>query len=111
MGEISLEDTLDKKIEQRMNARQREFYYIQGSAPDAKQRMRSFLLGPYSDYAKADSIANSKRLTSYTIINLETSDLGRASQIIKARRLHNGVDISEIFNRTRHKGVGVEDTI
>lgn len=104
-------DDLDKRLEQRMNSRTRENYYIQGSAPDGKGRMRSFLLGPYPDYDRANKVAESKRLTSFEIISLETSDLGRASQIIKARRLHNGVDISKIFERTRHKGVGVEDTI
>jgi hypothetical protein len=105
------EEKLDQKLEQRMNSRNREFWYIQGSSPDLKGRMRSFLLGPYNEYAKADAIANSKRLTSYSIINLETSDLGKASQVIKARRLHSGTDISQIFERTRHKNVGQADTI
>jgi hypothetical protein len=105
-----LDDILDKKVEQRMNSRNREHYYIQGSAEDKHHRMRSFLLGPYSDYAKADAVANSKRLTSYEIINLETSDLGKASQVIKARRLHSGVDMAAIFERTKHTGVG-NDTI
>lgn len=103
-----IDELIDKRMERRMSSRQHEYFYIQGSASDSKGRMRSFLLGPYSDYEKANKIAESKRLSSYTIIPLETSDLARASQVIKARRLHSGVDISEIFNRTKHKGVGDE---
>lgn len=103
------DDFFDKKLEQKMTRRQREFWYIQGSAPDNKGRMRSFLLGPYSDSQKANEIANSKRLTSFTVLNLETSDLGRASQILKARKLQGGSNIGDVFDRLRHKGVG--DTI
>lgn len=100
------DDFLDKKIEQKMTRRQREFWYIQGSAPDNKNRMRSFLLGPYSDSQKANEIANSKRLTSFTVINLETSDLGKASQILKARKLQGGSNISDVFDRLKHRNVG-----
>jgi hypothetical protein len=94
---------IDKKIEQKLNRRQHAFFYIQGSAPDKKGRMRGFLLGPYGDSAMATSIASAKRMTSYTVIELETSDLGRASQILKARRLHGNSDISEVFERMKHK--------
>jgi hypothetical protein len=100
------DDFLEKKIEQRMTRRQREFWYIQGSAPDNKGRMRSFLLGPYSDSQKASEISSSKRLTSSNILCLPTADLGKASQILKARKLQGNSSISDVFDRLKHKGVG-----
>lgn len=106
-----LDEMIDKKMERRMMARQHTYFYIQGSASDGKGRMRQFLLGPYSDYEKASHVAESKRLTSFEVIALETSDVQRASQVIKARRLHGGANISEVFERTKHKGVGAEDSL
>jgi hypothetical protein len=102
------DDFLDKKIEQRMTRRQRAFWYLQGSAPDSKDRMRSFLLGPYSDSSTANNIARAKSLTNFTVIELPTSDLGKASQILKARRLHGNSSMSEVFDRLKHKGVGTD---
>ena len=103
---LDIDKRIDNRIEQRMTRRQRAFWYIQGSAEDAKGRMRSFLLGPYSDSQKANEIASSKRLSSFSVLELDTSDLGRASQILKARKLHGGSDISGVFDRIKHTGVG-----
>jgi len=108
MGELDLDDKLDKRIE-RMNSRQRSFYYISGSASDNKNRMRSFLLGPYSDYEKASSVAESKRLTSFEIFEMSSSDLGKVSQVLKARRLHSGASIGDVFEKLKHKRVGQEE--
>ena len=100
------DDFLDKKIEQRMTRRQREFWYFQGSAPDNKGRMRSFLLGPYSDSQKANEIIGLKRLASASVFALETSDLGRASQILKARKLQGNSSVADVFDRLKHRNVG-----
>lgn len=100
------EDKLDKRLEQRMNSRQREFYYLVGSAPDKSGKMKSFLLGPYSDYEKATQVAESKRLTSFSVENFNSSDLSRVGQILKARRLHGGTPMAEIFERVKHRNVG-----
>jgi hypothetical protein len=100
------DNLIDRKLEQRMTRRQRAFWYIQGSAPDRNGKMRSFLLGPYSDSQKANEIASSKRLSAFSILELDTSDLSRASQILKARKLHSGSDITGVFDRLKHKGVG-----
>jgi hypothetical protein len=111
-NELDLENNLDKRLEQRMNSRNRSFYYLAGSSPDHRGRMKSFLLGPYGDYDQANRVAESKKLTSFTIENLETSDLGRAGQILKARRLHGGSSMADIFERVKHRNVGQpENTI
>jgi hypothetical protein len=109
-NELDVDNVLDKKIEQRVNSRSHTFYYLVGSAPDKSGRMKSFLLGPYSDYEKATQIAESKRLSSYTVENFSSSDLSRVGQILKARRLHSGASMADIFERVKHKSVG-EDTI
>lgn len=103
---LDIDKKVDNRIEQRMTRRQRAFWYIQGSAEDKNHKMRSFLLGPYGDSQRANDVAKSKRLVSFSIIELDTSDLGRASQILKARKLHGGSDISDVFDRLKHKGVG-----
>jgi hypothetical protein len=105
------EEKLDQKLEQRMNSRNREYYYLVGSAPDRSGKMKSFLLGPYPDYEKATRVAESKRLTSFSVENFPSSDLSRVGQILKARRLHSGASMADIFERTRHKNVGQADTI
>jgi hypothetical protein len=102
------ENNLDKRLEQKLNSRNRSFFYISGSAPDRSSRMRSFLLGPYPDYNTANKIAESKKLSSFEIFEQSSSDLGKVSQILKARRLHSGASMADIFERTKHKGVGHE---
>ena len=101
-----LEDKLDKKLEQRMNSRNRSFYYLCGSSPDNRGRMKSFLLGPYGDYEQANRVAESKKLSSYSIEVFESSDLSRVGQILKARRLHGGTPMADIFERVKHRNVG-----
>ena len=104
---------LDKKIERRMSSRQHSWFYISGSAPDKKGRMRGFLLGPYSDYDVASRIVESKRLTSYEIFEDSSSDMSKVSQKLKARKLHGGASMADIFDKVKHTGVGqpVEDSI
>jgi hypothetical protein len=106
------EEKLDKRLEQRMNSRNRSYFYISGSAPDNKKRMRAFLLGPYPDYDTANNIAESKRLTSFNIFENPSSDLSKVSQVLKAQRLHSGTSIADVFDKLRHKRVGqVENSI
>lgn len=100
------EEKLDKRLEQRMNSRQRSFYYLCGSSPDNRGRMKSFLLGPYSDYEQANRVAESKKLSNFSIEVFESSDLSRVGQILKARRLHGGTPMAEIFERVKHRNVG-----
>lgn len=109
MNKVMENDYLDNIIDKKMSRNQKTFWYIAGSAPDNKNRMRTFLLGPYSDSSQADSIASSKRLTSYQIVEIPTCDLGKASQIMKARRLKGVSSMGDIFERVRHKDVGGKD--
>jgi len=109
-NDLDLDGLVDKKVNQRMSRRQSSYFYIQGSAEDNKHRMRSFLLGPYSDYETANRIAESKRLTSYNILEEGSSDLSKVSQVLKARRLHSGSSIGDVFEKLKHKRVG-EDSI
>ena len=105
-------DALDKKLEQKLNSRNRTFYYLCGSSPDKLGRMKSFLLGPYGDYEQANRVAESKKLTDFSIEVFESSDLSRVGQILKARRLHGGSSMADIFERVKHRNVGQpENTI
>lgn len=110
-NELDLDEKLDKKIEQRMNARSNSFWYLTGSAPDKNGKMRGFLLGPYPDYDTAKNIAERKHLTNWEPFESPSSDLGRTGQILRARKLHGNASFADIFQRNKHKNVGVEDTI
>jgi hypothetical protein len=108
MGELDLDDKLDKRIEQRMNSRNTEWYYIQGSE-NKNGKMKGFLIGPFS-YDKAQSLMSSKKFSSAEMIALNTTDLSRAGQILKYRRFHNGEGITSVMDRVKHKGV-VDESI
>jgi hypothetical protein len=103
---------MDSIIDRRSMRNMRSFWYLSGSAVDSKGRARSFLLGPYADSQKANAIANSKKLISYNVVELETADLSRASQILKARRVEcRESSMSDAFSRLGHKNVGGKDSI
>jgi len=105
-------DALDKKLEQKLNSRNRSFWYLQGSAPDQNGKMRGFLLGPYPDTETARDIAEKKRLTCWEAVESPSSDLSRTGQILRARKLHGNSSFAEIFQKNRHKNVGQpENTI
>jgi hypothetical protein len=106
-----LENNLDKRIEQRLNSRNRSFFYLTGSAPDRSGKMRGFLLGPYPDFETASKIAERKHLTSWEAFESPSSDLGRTGQILRARKLHGNSSFADIFQKNKHKNVGQEDTI
>lgn len=104
-----LDSLLDKKVEQRMNSRNTEWYYIQGSEMK-NGKMKGFLIGPFS-YEKAQSLMSSKKFSAAEMIALNTTDLSRAGQILKYRRFHNGEGISSVMDRVRHKGIADEATL
>lgn len=105
-------DDIETVLSRKMMRNAREFWYVSGSAVDSKGRARSFLLGPYGDSQKAESVASSKKLISYNIINLETSDLSKASQILKARRIEcRESTMADAMSRLGHKNVGGRDSI
>lgn len=103
-----LDKRIDHKLEQRVNSRNTEWYYIQGSE-SKNGKMKGFLIGPFS-YEKAQSLMSSKKFSAAEMIPLNTTDLSRAGQILKYRRFNNGEGIGSVMDRVRHKGV-VEDTI
>jgi len=103
-----LDEMLDRKFERRMNARASSWYYIYGTESDKKGRPKGFLIGPYS-YEKADSLMKNKKFASATMVELNTSDLGKAGQILRARKLHSGAPMSDIFERVKHRGVVQDD--
>ena len=105
------ENNLDKRLEQKLNSRNRSFWYLTGSAADKSGKMRGFLLGPYPDSDTANKVAERKRLTDFLPVELPTSDLGKAGQILRARRLQGNASFADIFEKNRHKHVGAEDTI
>jgi len=104
---------IDKMLDRKMLNRQRSgFWYVSGAAPDAKGRMKQFLLGPFPDAETANDVIERKRLVgNATAIEVNTSDLARAGQIIKAMRLQGNASMSEVFNRVAHKNVGGRDAI
>ena len=106
-------DDLDKMMERKMMRRQRGgFWYVTGASPDSKGRMKQFLLGPFPDAETANDVIERKRLVgNATAIEVNTSDLARAGQIIKAMRLQGNASMSEVFNRVAHKNVGGRDAI
>jgi hypothetical protein len=105
-------DDMDSIIDKRSMRNAREFWYVSGSAVDSKGRARSFLLGPYGDSQKAESVASSKKLITHTVINLPTSDLGKASQMLKARRIEcRESTMADAMSRLGHKNVGGKDSI
>jgi len=98
-----LDKMLDRKMERRINSRSTEWYYIQGSE-EKNGKMKGFLIGPFS-YEKAQSLMNSKKFSSAEMIALSTTDLSRAGQILKYRRLHGGESIGSVMDRVKHKGI------
>jgi hypothetical protein len=105
-------DDLDKMMERKMMRRQRGgFWYVTGSSPDTKGRMKQFLLGPFSDYETAVNVIERKRLTSAQPVEVNSSDLARAGQIIKAMRLQGNSTMAQVFDRVAHKNVGGRDAI
>ena len=107
----SFEENLDKKLEQKLNSRNRSFWYLTGSAPDKSGKMRGFLLGPYPDFDTASNVAERKRLTDWQAVESPSSDLSRTGQILRARKLQGSSSFADIFEKNRHKGVGQEETI
>jgi len=106
-------DDLDKIIERKQMQRHRGgCWYVTGSAPNSSGVMKSFLLGPYPDAEAAMAIIERKRLSGRAeVCECPTSDLARAGQIIRARRLQGNTQMSEVFNRYAHKNVGHQDGI
>lgn len=103
------DDYLDKRINRKLASSQSEYWWIHGSEPDKKSgRMRQFLLGAYNSYDEASNMAETKRLTSFTIVNLPTRDMTRAGQLMKARRLQGTASMQDVFQRVAHKNVGNE---
>jgi hypothetical protein len=106
------EEKLDKRLEQRMSRRQTEWWFLTGTAPNKAGQMKGFLLGPYMDYDTANGVIERKRLVGHAEpVLLPTSDLSKAGQIIRARRLHGNASFADIFQRNQHKNVGEADTI
>lgn len=105
-------DNIDKIIERKQMRRQRGgFWYVSGSAPDRNGRMKQFLLGPFPDIESANNVIERKKLTSATPIEVGSSDLQRAGQIIKAMRLQGNASMQDVFSRVAHKNVGGRDGI
>lgn len=109
LSDIQDEDFLNKQFEQKSLARQRSYWYLSGSAPNKAGIQKPFLLGPYSSSDKAEEIATRKRLTDALPILIPTSDLGKAGQILRARRLHGNSSFAEIFEKMKHKHVGADN--
>jgi Cft2 family RNA processing exonuclease len=103
------ENNLDKRLEQKLNSRNRSWFYIRGSEVDNKGRNKSFLIGPFT-YEKANDLMERKRFVSAEIIELGTSDLARAGQMLKFRRLNSGEGIGSVMERVKHKGIA-DDSI
>jgi hypothetical protein len=104
---------IDKMLDRKMLNRQRSgFWYVSGASEDSKGRMKQFLLGPFPDADVANDVIERKRLVGKaTAIQVNTSDLSRAGQIIKAMRLQGNASMSDIFSRVQHKNVGGRDSI
>lgn len=109
MNKILENDYIDNLMDKKMSRGQKAFWYITGSAEDRHGRMRVFLLGPYGDSNQARGIAESKRLTSFEVVELSTSDLSKAGQVMKARRLKGNSSMSDVFERVQHRNVGGKD--
>lgn len=107
-----IDEILDRKVDRKINSKHvGGWWYLVGSAPDKHGRMKGFLLGPYNDYDEASKMAERKHLTHANPVELPTTDLQRAGQILRARRLHGDASFAEIFERQKHKHVGQEETI
>lgn len=64
---------------------------------------RTVLLGAFSTEEEADRIGYRKISGHYDVIMLPTKDSGKASQLIKARKLHNSANLEDSMQRLRHQ--------
>jgi len=94
---------VDKIIENKINRTQKPTWYVYGTCVDKKGRTRSFLWGPYPDWHTANSIAESSNgVQSHQCEDLGTSDIGKANQILRHRKIKRGANVSEMFDRVSH---------
>lgn len=73
----------------------RTYYWIY--APQSRG-----LYGPHTTYAEAMTRGNIELREPFKVIPLRTSDQSKASQLMKARRLHEGIGIKNALQRMRH---------
>lgn len=80
------------------------YYYITGFDP---KKGKEVLVGGYGSEEEAERIASSRGIIGFRVIELGTSNLAKASQLVKARKLHKGSMISDATEQLRHKGEDV----
>jgi hypothetical protein len=65
---------------------------------------RSVLLGPYPTEDKANEVGMQQLGNiPFEVIMLPTRDRGKATQMLRARKLNSGQDLDQSLQRVRHK--------
>jgi hypothetical protein len=78
---------------------QSQYYYV-----TTVWQGKSVLLGPYSTEEKANEVGFSGKLSgTFEIISLPTRDRGKATQMLRARKLNTGSNLGQALQRVRHK--------
>jgi hypothetical protein len=102
------ENYLDKSLANKLARSSSSHYYLLGSAPDDKGRMKGFFTGPYPDMEYARGIAERKHFSSYEILDFGTASLATATQMLKHRRMVGDASMSDVLRRQAHKQKGDE---
>lgn len=103
-----LESSIYKNPADRMG-NQLEYWYItaQWIPKDGLGKpkpMRSVLLGPYPSEDKANEIGMGKLGNiPFELIPLPTRDRGKATQMLRAKKLNSGQDLNQSLSRVSHK--------
>ncbi|KKN41651.1 hypothetical protein LCGC14_0721260 [marine sediment metagenome] len=109
MGDIKKPKDYDEALSNRqgqMRSPLGNYYWIK-----AVVKGKAVLLGPYNNEQDAQGVGYSKCDGQFEVITLPTSNVSRASQLLKAQRMNtDGINLEQTMARLRHKGkdIGVE---